>query len=802
MTTHAQPSAITRADVVKMGQTRPPWEFIPLAYLALAQYPQDCDVELLLVGALSKLHLRTAAREHLDRLRSNDESAEQVAKFDAALRSMRDDRVTASDLEQTLKTNLDALAERGADLAPHLDAWRARIGESELFTTNDGNIVKRQLADQRWIAFRPDRQQAEAAALPHLASDEGARKSYVLEGIDPPWLLRRVWETTPQDDGFSPHITIAQRDPVELMDGLCLADLTDIIADPRTQWFVGEQAGAHFREILGRNLGLVVETCHLRMRNVARPIEPSISRIVNDVTKEQREVHEELGSRVRAMYEHRDPMWWLDRYRSGESLRILIPVSRFSTFLRHSADDLVDALRRAGHEGRTVTEPDAHSHLTTPAYYRAVLEFEPDMVIAFNFARCHMNEAVPNNIPFVTWVQDRLPRLFDPDVGASMRALDFVVGHKYKELYEQFGYPVERMTEWPVPVNQHKLAGRRLSDSQLDPYRCELAYVSHRSEPPHIMHARLRLMAQDDDRLGQTLDDLFEQLKLICRDVSQRGIVNLYDEALMDCLAAQGVTDPHPRLVETIRTNYISPMTEQLVRHETLTWAIEICQRRGWRLHIYGNGWDKIDEYRNCARPALEHGTQLRAAYQAAITHLHSSARTNLHQRTLEGFSAGTLMLCRFIHAEATRYYRSHERAMTRFARPMYSHPEARWTVWDARAYPPITEARDLMERLGIWRFTKRHLIALSRGRQEILAKTPAASRETSIFAHLAHTEQWLFRNADELEDRLEWAIAYPDGRQDLIDDNRKRIRGVWTYDAFAHDLFSMVEQGLADSVR
>ena len=790
--------SLTRDDILRAGQEASPWQFIPLALQALQQAPQDILMELLLAAAFLRLGLRTVAAEHLENLQPKKEISEQVQNLKSAAATMPDDRITEEELEQTLNINLEELAQRGIDISADIPRWRTEIQEREYFRTNDGNITVRSKGSRAWISFRPDRQQAEAADLPHFKSDDHARKPYILEGIDPPWLLVRIYETTPLPDGFSPRITVVQKDAAELMRGLCLADLRHIISDPRTRWIIGSDAAERLRETLTNETGLVVQSYSLHMANVNDPIAPDINSIVLDITRLQADEHRRLEKDLRDRYENRDINYWLMRYRSEEPLRILIPVSRFSTFVRYSAEDMRDTFRRLGHDCRIITEPDDYSRLTTPSYFREILRFDPDMVMCINYTRYHMGESIPQNIPFVTWIQDRMAHLFDREAGRYMGQLDWVIGHPYRELHEIYDYPVKRMTAKPVVVNADKFSPDPLPDSVIEPYRCEVAYVSHRSEPPQKMHERLREIAAGNINIQNALDSLYPQLQDLCRQV---GSINLDAEPyrlLIDELSMKGVSNPPRDLTASIRTFYLDPLTEQMVRHETLQWAAEICKERGWRFHIYGKGWDQHPDLAEFAQPVPKHGRELRAAYQGAKIHLHASARTNLHQRVLEGFSSGTMMLCRLIYAEAVRNFNEQRREMMQKVNPAYGHPVTRTLIWKAESYPPAAEAQNIIARLGIWEVTRPDLIPISTTLQEQFRKTLVSAGELNILTNMARPEEWMFRDKEDLQMKLERFIIRPRERKDLIRENQEKIQDRWTYEAFARDLLGIITRDLA----
>jgi hypothetical protein len=104
-----------------------------------------------------------------------------------------------------------------------------------------------------------------------------------------------------------------------------------------------------------------------------------------------------------------------------------------------------------------------------------------------------------------------------------------------------------------------------------------------------------------------------------------------------------------PRVLAQLREQYVVPILERVVRHEMLEWAAAAADRRGWRLKIYGKGWEAHETLGRFAAGPLEHGEDLRSAYRSAAVHLHASMATLVHQRVMECALSGGVPVCRVI---------------------------------------------------------------------------------------------------------------------------------------------------------
>src|SRR6185436_2501010 len=80
---------------------------------------------------------------------------------------------------------------------------------------------------------------------------------------------------------------------------------------------------------------------------------------------------------------------------------------------------------------------------------------------------------------------------------------------------------------------------------------------------------------------------------------------------------------------------------------QALAWAAALAEKRGWRLKIYGKGWENHPRLCAYASGALDHGEELRSSFQAAGVHLNVTAHSLVHQRLIECILSGGFPMCR-----------------------------------------------------------------------------------------------------------------------------------------------------------
>lgn len=633
-----------------MGRSAPPWEFLPIGLAALRQVPGDHAVRLLAAAAFLRLGLRTPGLELLAALPPEAAETPEAQSLGRVASSLPSDVVPGPELERTLRTNLEALGDRAHGLA----VGRERDGtEACVCRATDGNVVWRAGSGKPWQLVG-DFLKAAAEIGRRAAGAEVGAPLY-LEGLMPPWVARDMLSGRwPRGDGYCPRTLLVHRDAGECVLALSLADLSGALRGPGVHLYAGDGATRALSEELAARVDLDVSGAVLVLTPPAARCHPGLPDVVRGAEAAQREATNGLRARVDGMYAGRTTAWWARRYRAalggGEPLRVLLPTSRHTTFLRHAAEDLARAMERRGCRAQVLMEPDTSSKVRAPAFLRAFAELDPDLVVFPNYPRAMFPELIPANVPHVCWVQDAMPHLFDRRMGAAQGPLDFVAGYAFEELFASHGYPRERAVSLPLAADDTKFHAGPVEGAER--YACEVAYVSHQSETPEAQHARLSRMFAE--KLGVRTS--LEALRRVVERETLKPLSELHHEVMRDVvrstLAAELRSEPEDRLVDTVLKAYCQPHADRLLRHQALEWAGETCRRRGWRLRVYGRGWERHPSLGEFAAGELAHGEARRASYQCAGVHLHVAGQSLVHQRLFECVLSGGVPLCRFHAAE------------------------------------------------------------------------------------------------------------------------------------------------------
>jgi hypothetical protein len=794
---------------------------VPLALQVLRQIPQDHETRFLLVANYARLGLVTAARDELSRLPEELSGEAIVREMAQALAQLPDDRVPLDERVKNAAAGLEVFRSRSdvetaSCLADAFEAWREAERQVDVFRTIDGNILRRSAASGAWLRFADDR----GGALQSIPTRAGPGTSNTvspayIEGVNPPWMLRTLFDRTPTNpDGSATRISVVCTEPAEVLDALAACPLDDIIQSSRVEWFIGKNAGDELRaKIEGTNRlgalvpGIVATTGGTRS-NLKALSGKTLGEIVQALSEEAEASAQRSWERVRAMYAGRDVAFWRERFggkgpasQACEPLRFLLVTTRFSTFLKHACADFSDALKAAGCDATVLIEPDDAYRLSSLAYTRAIETTKPDCVVLINFTRRQLETVIPPELPVVTWLQDAMPHLFDGAQGKAMGPLDFVIGHLHQELFTKFGYPRERMMHTPVVASERKFHAGPVSADLTARHACEIAYVSHQSEPPERTRDRLIREAKGLGPQGPAIvKGMYDRVVAAATQrVTERNVLPAIREIVKDVMTSTLGRPPGDRECAVTEYAVARPIADRAIRHQMLGWASAIARRRGWRLHLYGRGWDRHPTLAAYAKGELAHDEDLRASYAGAAAQLHASIHGNLHQRVMECALSGGLPLVRVKFDDFWAILDNVTRRMTLRCEPYASAVSDRsvWMAgldWHEAAATVGLFHRWRLDHPGDLRFTSRLRDAADdASRFERATLLP----EDAIWlcGDLSETG---FDSESSLEGLLEKAVNRTRWRESLSTGIAGRVRHGLTYDAVAGRMLALLRDSFA----
>jgi hypothetical protein len=791
-----QPKSMHTSELHALARAGRSWDFLAIA--TRLEHPDE-QTGLLIAASFARLGLATLAHEAFGLLPSHIQTSAAGTNLCGSIAKLPGDTVPFSKREALVEASVAALAARGIDLSSHLGAWREHASARDTFLAYDGNLVHRATGSggQPWADLRlADERGAASVLLAQAPVRQSMPPPIVVQGITPPWvLLGTIEATSARPSGYAPLITIVEPDPIAFLDGLCASDLSGHWSNPRLDVLVGPRACERLRDAMRTRMDSLIEPLVLTS---GPPATSDLTGAIRDSLMLQQHELSRLIAATDSLYNAASLDSLRHRFEQavagGASLRVLIPTSRYTTFVKHSAMDLAAALRRAGHEARVLMESRDDEQMSALAYRRGMDEFRPDLVVLVNYPRACLGVAFPAHIPYVCWVQDSMPHLFDSAVGKAHGPLDFVMGHTFGSLFDAHGYPLERAMPAAVVADLGKFHDAPVAPALRSRHECEIAMVTHHSETPGAMHARLSRETTTDAGVRAAMERVFAALPAIVEtsmaSAASPRVAAIVERAAMDTIGPQVPA----KSIEQLVRHYAIPMVDRIFRHQTLEWAAELCKEKNWRLHLYGKGWHTHPTLAAFAKGELPHDEELRAAYQAAGVHLHAGFCSLVHQRVAECALSGGLCLARVSYESLSPYHAIASAALVR-STPDHINDQGQFG-YSPDNHPLLRERLELHQRLGIP--TRPGVMYMRRERVDAFirkASIPSdAINPQALFGDLAQACFW---SRETFRERMVQAIEQPAWRERVRADIRSRTIAQFTYDSLVPKLLYLVKRGL-----
>jgi len=564
-------------------------------------------------------------------------------------------------------------------------------------------------------------------AASQTISDEQLQ-GIIVVGIDDHEMLNaRIASLSTMEFGYTPPIYLVETDISRARDSAIALGLG---SSTQFHGFFGPNAGRELISSLSSRMNKIIlptriESCGTHDPHLNDWISKEIAALWNEQGRRIADWNQKIAERAAS----RDAFYWKKRFqtfREGASANILIVTTRYSSYMQHACKDLSESLELLGHRVTVLEEPDTHTMMSPQLSIKTHLDLDPDIVITTNYPRATRPELFPTGCVSVCWIQDAMPHLFRP-LPTEPESTDFIAGHLYRNAKAVQAYGERNQLEFPVPVSTQKFHPEPVPEELQDRYTCDIAYISHQSQPAQAYH---------EDFIVQFPVGMHDHLHAMRNRLED--IVRRWDSSLVGADLksfnhdmAVGIEElDGSRIQHQLWNQYTHPMLERLIRHQTLEWAAEIAEANRLELRIYGKGWEKHPTLSQFAKGELPHGEALRAAYQCSGVQLHASPLGCGHQRVGECFLSGGLMLARRSWDE---FYRDNTHRMHAFRsqspepdaclltnrQPGYSlryHPELRSIIeqrmhipsptigWDHEQLGDIVYAQpEVVDRLQPW---------------------------------------------------------------------------------------------------
>ncbi len=686
-------------------------------------------------------------------------------------------------LQGQWQVNLDALRGREPALAA---AIRQLAPPVEYLAAADNQLIKlaRKVGEQIQPLPNP---------VPPLSARDIARKLYpagkctepvLIAGLDQGWLWQAVYQLecdTPRTPGHRPPLYFLARDLERLWLVLHLHDWAKLLSDPRVKLFVGEDAVQHCRSSMMDNPHVPWAKLCVTVDPILWPQSITVDSLWQSAHQSANARMQQLDRRIEAIYAGSDVKAMSRRIR-GEQLRVLGITSRFTTFLKYSMSDWLDALVSMGHQTRLVMEQADHE-IANPIYFaEAVVEFKPDLILMIDHYRAEI-PGLPKQVPCVMWVQDSLPSIFSAKAGAAQGPRDYCLGFGRLNLRDGFGYPERRFMPAQVGVNEARFAPRELSAQDRESYGCDVSFVSHASTPATALLTEQLTRADASGR--KLLIDVFEQMRGVYDGGGAITQPLLIRQMLDSSLVRHRLQIDEPTKRQVLDF-FNQRVNNALFRHQSIAWLADMDVN----LHLYGRGWEQHPRFAEYAKGIACNQTQLCTIYQASKINMQITPFGALHQRLFEGLAAGGFFLLRYCPGDAI------ERVYSSLYEWCRQNGVETDTELRTRATPVV---KQLLERAG--ELIGLDPFATGTSVVDVLKLSADGEYIRSAAAVFEQYDTVAYRSAEELQQRVTHFLTSQEERQAVAEAMRRIVLARFTYRSTTDRLLHFVADDLSRDV-
>jgi len=427
-------------------------------------------------------------------------------------------------------------------------------------------------------------------------------------------------------------------------------DWKKILSSDRVFFFVGKKFDQQLKKFFqnpSKRLPRPIFTYQFPQGQKQSPI-TRVAKTIEGIKESRRKEAERLFRETNRYYESLSDKDWQRIFSSRRErpLRILLVTCRFTTFIQYCIRDVAQGFESLGHQTRTLIEKADTERMSTWGILYGLASFKPDMIFIIDHLRAQQHGPLYHkSIPFVCWVQDEMPNLYNPQAAKTIGKRDIVLFAftSFKQQLLNLGYPDENLSYLPVSTNPKLYRPMSLSDKEREKYGCEVSYVSHTSQSPENAFIDLLFGVSDLETK--------EVLKIMCELVKERFLNEKdchsqkdYELLLLDAERRSGKEIRNSKARSEIVWSFWHDVGNAFRKQLPLEWVAE----DGYDLKLYGRGWENHPRLSKYAQGIARNGKELCKIYNASQINIQVLAGGNLHPRLVDGIASGGCFLAKY----------------------------------------------------------------------------------------------------------------------------------------------------------
>ena len=412
------------------------------------------------------------------------------------------------------------------------------------------------------------------------------------------------------------------------------------IEQQRFRWFVGNDWQQSFVAELSRDHMIPQPSVLVQQSTDRQSITPLFHEAIAGFDAREKSLMVQLKSHY-ASISAADFAARFEAAGSSDKPRVLFLTSRFTTVLQYATRGAAEGFRALGWDTKVLIEQSLHHRISKLTMIEAMAAFKPDLIFQIDHLRYEHEDVFPENLPFVTWIQDHLPHLTNANAGRHVSPRDYVLTFASPLFVDTYHYPARQCIDMPMMLTTPRSTAPLLMSDAPD-----LVYVSNVSRDPKSLEEMLV------ERAAPHLRPVMSQAigRIMAEYEAGRSLATHHDLRLLfeDVCSKLSTHPPDRQTARTLLESLWNPLNITLFRQQALRWAASAADELGLSLGLYGRGWETHPDFAKYARGVIENGEPLAALTRSAKINLNLEPYACFtHQRLLDGLVAGGFFLIR-----------------------------------------------------------------------------------------------------------------------------------------------------------
>ena len=328
--------------------------------------------------------------------------------------------------------------------------------------------------------------------------------------------------------------------------------------------------------------------------------------------------------------------------------RIVFWTCRFTTALQYHTRDCMQAAMRCGCEAELWIESDGIHRIREIDVLRYLARFKPDIIFFIDYFRFQWQH-IPDEVLWVTWIQDDLPYIVNKATPLKLAERDFVMNHFVGwDVIENVGYPTDRLMDAPIVANNYIYKPYKLINTEKKQFGADVCMVCHASDVEECIEDIISVME------GEKIKTAVRQLLYdYCKLVKDTETILYTKEEMYSFIDEYTKKFYYIQLSETLlsylSTRMFSEFNQRVYRQAIADWLIEAGYQN---IKLWGNGWQNIPKYRKYAMGPAQNGEILSKILQSTKIVLGNNIMGTAAARVWESMLSGAFYMSNCVPPE------------------------------------------------------------------------------------------------------------------------------------------------------